>query len=113
MSDIELKKCDIDKTLMKEVSFESKEAMETDICYYAHLEAGSITVLDRLTGYGFNTRDVETGFRSPTGLFWLVSGDFDIRTYEDLTVNEAIKLIKENANTCIPTTEEIERENEK
>ena len=63
-----------------------------------HGEFGSITVLDRMTGYGH--RDVETGFRDPEGKFWLVSGNFSIRSYPDLTINEAIEQIKLLANTC-------------
>ena len=65
-----------------------------------HAPWGSITVLDRMTGFGW--RDVETGFRDPGGLFWLASGDFDITDFPDLSISEAIELIKENANTCIP-----------
>ena len=61
---------------------------------------GSITVVDRMTGFGW--RDVETGFRDPDGLFWLASGNFDITGFPDLSISEAIELIKENANTCIP-----------
>ena len=64
-----------------------------------HGEFGSITVLDRMTGYGY--RDVETGFRDKSGKFWLASGDFNIRSYPSLTVEEAIEKIKNNANTCI------------
>ena len=63
-----------------------------------HAEWGSITVLDRMTGFGW--RDVETGFKDPDGRFWLASGNFSIRMFPDLTVKEAIAKIKENANTC-------------
>ncbi len=64
-----------------------------------HGKFGSITVLDRMTGFGW--RDIETGFRSPDKKFWLASGCFDIRSFPELTVSEAIEKIKENANTCI------------
>ena len=63
-----------------------------------HGKFGSITVLDRMTGFGW--RDIETGFRDPAGKFWLASGGFCIREFPDLTVSEAIAKIKENANTC-------------
>jgi len=107
--------CDMDKDLIKDITFTKKdyncpEHEKPDVCYHAHLDCGSITILDRLTGFGHNVRDVETGFRSVGGLFWLVSGDFDIRRYEDLSVRSAIGLIKEMANTCIPNSKEIEDE---
>ncbi len=63
-----------------------------------HADWGSITVLDRMTGFGW--RDVETGFRDPDGRFWLASGNFSIRMFPELTVREAITKVKENANTC-------------
>jgi hypothetical protein len=55
-----------------------------------------ISVLDRMTGFGH--RDVETGFRDLNNSFWLVSGDFDIRYFPELTANEAINKIKHEAN---------------
>lgn len=72
-----------------------------DFQWAHHGEFGSITILDRMTGYGYGVRDVETGFRSPDRRFWLASGGFDIRNFPDLTVSEAIEKIKENANTCV------------
>lgn len=79
-----------------------------DIIYRLKIEDGShITVLDRLTGYGYNVRDIETGFRearngrkSMQTPFWLVSGNFDIRDKEGITISEAIEIIKKNANAC-------------
>lgn len=59
-----------------------------------------ITVLDRMTGFGY--RDIETGYRDPEDYFWLASGNFDIREFKDVTFKEAIELIKEKANTCVP-----------
>jgi hypothetical protein len=64
-------------------------------------EVEKITVLDRLTGYDYGFRDIESGYKSPYGKFWLASGNFDIRKFPNLTVLEAIAKIKENANTCI------------
>ena len=63
-----------------------------------HGEFGSITILDRMTGYGY--RDVETGFRSKDNKMWIASGNFCIRDFPDLTIDEAIQKIKDNANTC-------------
>lgn len=74
---------------------------EEDTLFSWYGEGGHrITVLDRLTGYGYNIRDIETGYKDPEGRFWLVSGDFDIRAFPGLTAEEAIQKIKENANTC-------------
>lgn len=71
-----------------------------------HSNIGSITVLDRMTGFtgmdGHGMRDVETGYRDKDGNFWLASGRFDIRDLNPKTVGEAIDLIKKNANNCIP-----------
>ncbi len=64
-------------------------------------EFGRITVLDRLTGYGDgDIRDIETGYKNKSGEFWLASGDFDIRRFGELTIEDAVLKIKENANTC-------------
>ena len=64
-----------------------------------HCNLGSITVLNRMTGYGCGVRDIETGYREPDGgKFWLASGNFDIRNKEPMTIGEAIDCIKRNAN---------------
>ena len=65
-----------------------------------HTNIGSITVVDRLTGFGW--RDIETGFRDKEGKFWLASGGCDVRASGSKNFGEAIRWIKENANTCIP-----------
>lgn len=64
-----------------------------------HSELGSLTVLDRRTGFGW--RDIETGYRSQEGKFWLASGDIDVRESGCATVGEAIEWIKDRANTCV------------
>lgn len=64
-----------------------------------HSNLGSLTVLDRMTGFGW--RDVESGFRDKDGKLWIASGGKDIRYAEVKTFGEAIEWIKENANTCI------------
>ena len=61
---------------------------------------GRLSVLDRLTGYGYGIRDTETGFLNTGDKFWLVSGMFDIRNYPDLTIEEAVAKVKLHANTC-------------
>jgi hypothetical protein len=80
--------------VFKEISMSSPDNFQ----FAHHGKFGSITVLDRMTGFGW--RDIETGFRSPDKKFWLASGCFDIRSFPELTVSEAIAKIKENANTC-------------
>lgn len=90
----------------------TKEEMDfgdnIDIIYRLKIEDGSrITILDRLTGYGYNIRDIETGYREASNgrksiqtPFWLVSGNFDIRKEGKMTIAEAIEIIKNNANSC-------------
>jgi len=88
--------------LIKDLEWtEETRCDDEDTIYYATTTAGRFSVLDRLTGFGSNIRDTETGFKASDGKFWLASGMFDIRTYPDLTIEEAIKKIKENANNCI------------
>lgn len=94
---------DIDKLLDQKIGdLEFKEENSTlpeDTLYAHRSEFGSITVLDRMTGFGH--RDIETGFKDKNGKFWLASGHFSIRWFPELTVREAIVKIKENANTCV------------
>lgn len=72
-----------------------------DTLYTAYLIGGGrLTVLDRVTGYSCGRRDIESGYKDKEGRFWLASGDFDIRS-RDVPVDEAIELIKANANTCV------------
>ena len=66
-------------------------------CHTSYL--GSITVLDRMTGFGY--RDVETGYRDLHGEFWLASGNFNILQQNCNTFGEAVELIKSNANNCV------------
>jgi hypothetical protein len=74
----------------------------TDFQQACHTSAlGSITVLDRLTGFEGYFRDVETGYRDLNGEFWLASGNFNILEQGCETFGEAIELIKKNANNCV------------
>lgn len=64
-----------------------------------HSELGSLTVVDRMTGFGW--RDVESGYRDKDGKFWLASGHHDVRDSGCKTVGEAIQWVKARANNCI------------
>ena len=79
---------------------------ETDKSLALHTNLGSITVLDRMTGFCGGIRDTETGFRDMDGNFWLASGNLDVRESDAKTIGEAIAWVKENANTCNPDRKE-------
>ena len=81
---------------------------ETDKSLALHTNLGSITVLDRMTGFGGGIRDTETGFRDMDGNFWLASGNLDVRESDAKTIGEAIAWVKENANTCNPDRKDDE-----
>lgn len=81
--------------------YEVPDMCDEDLQYALHTNLGSITVLDRMTGYGWGIRDTETGFRAPDGKFWLASGMQDVRFSGAKTVGEAIEWIKSKANTCV------------
>lgn len=74
-------------------------AVEDDHQLALHTNIGSITVLDRMTGFGW--RDVETGYRDLEGKFWLASGDIDVRYSDCKTFGESIEWIKARANNCV------------
>lgn len=92
----------IDTTTIEELEFKDVSSkynkLEGDSQFAHHGEFGSITVIDRMTGFGW--RDVETGFRAKDGKMWIASGNFSIREYLKLTIRAAIQMIKEEANTC-------------
>lgn len=73
--------------------------MDGDKQIALHTNLGSLTVLNRMTGFGW--RDVETGYRDTNGEFWLASGNQDVTMSGVKTIGEAIKWVKERANTCI------------
>lgn len=95
--------------IKEDTEFDSKYFLEVDMglnttdtqqaCHTCAL--GSITVLDRLTGYEGYVRDVETGYRDLHGEFWLASCNFNILDENCETFGEAIALIKERANNCV------------
>jgi len=76
-------------------------AMTEDRQWALHTNLGSITVLDRETGFDFGRRDTETGYRDPDGKFWLASGMLDVRESDAKTIGEAIEWVKRNANNCV------------
>ena len=85
---------------IKDIEWNNYTYCEGDNILYAYNFNGQrISVVDRLTGFGW--RDVETGYRDENDNFWLASGGFDIRDCTELTIEEAILKIKQNANSCI------------
>lgn len=72
---------------------------EPDTQFALHTNLGTLTVLDRMTGFGH--RDTETGFRAPDGKFWLASGDYDVRDSGVSTISDAIEWVKKRTNNCI------------
>ena len=87
-----------ESTLFCELSFHSVQEKDDDVQVALHTNLGSLTVLDRMTGYGW--RDIETGYRDTNGDFWLASGGFDVRDSGVKTIKDAIEWVKTNANTC-------------
>ncbi len=84
---------------VSDLEFTTTKHCESDYLHAVNLDDGSrITVLDRETGRGYGTRDIETGYSDPECKFCLASGGFDIRNSGDISVEEAIKLIKEASN---------------
>ena len=97
----------IQEPKIKDLVFKSETFCEGEnTLHFCNLPEGRISILDRKTGYSgcfynFPSRDIETGYRNAEDTaFWLASGNFDIRTYPELTISEAIAFIKERANTC-------------
>jgi len=77
-----------------------KYKFETDVQVALHTNLGSFTVLDRMTGFGNGAQDIESGYRDLDGNFWLASGGYDTREARLDTVGDAIKWVKDRANTC-------------
>lgn len=84
--------------LFYEVPYTGSDPYYDDKQWALHTNLGSITVLDRMTGFGW--RDVETGFRAPDKRFWLASGNLDVRISNAKTLGEAIAWIKLFSNNC-------------
>ena len=75
---------------------------DRDMSFALHTNLGSLTVLDRVTGFIGSPCDIETGFTDPEGNFWLASGNVDVRYSGCETFGEAIEWVKARANTCNP-----------
>lgn len=82
------------------LQWQEKRFEDKNVLFTAYTDLGRITVLDRLTGFGYNVRDIETGYMDNEKHFWLKSGQFDIMKYPELTIQEAVEMIKNRANTC-------------
>lgn len=78
---------------------------ENDEQWALHTNLGSLTVLDRMTGFGW--RDVETGYRDQNGNFWLASGNYDVRYSGAKNLGDAIKWVKDRANNCVGETTRV------
>jgi hypothetical protein len=96
------------KELFHRVRMPEHDGLYSDNQWALHTNLGSLTVLDRMTGFGY--RDVETGYRDMAGKFWLASGDFDVRYSGALTLGEAIQWVKTRANNCNPDRDEAVQE---
>lgn len=86
-----------------DLNFTEKQYPESEtISYHSIIDGiGTISILDRMTGFSFYGRDIETGFKDINGTFWLASFQrFDIRDYPDMNVIKAIHEIKKRSNTC-------------
>ena len=87
-------------TVINETDFHCVYAKHDETQFALYTDMGSLTVLDRMTGFGW--RDVETGYREPNGgKFWLASGGCDVRRSGAKTMQECIDWVKKNANTCV------------
>ena len=97
---------DMRNRVMFRKTYESKDSCNdrgapNETCWHHSLmNGGSISVVERLTGFGW--WDIETGYRSPCGQFWLASGDCDIRDHlaQFSSEDEMIEWVIRNANNC-------------
>ena len=87
------------KELFHDVAYETTRDNNKQWAFHSNL--GSLTVLNRMTGWGNGVRDTETGYRSPDGKFWLASGGYDVRESGCKTIGEAIDWVKRYSNSCV------------
>lgn len=81
---------------------EAYDGQPESICWYHGLPCGGvISVVSRMTGYGW--RDIETGYCSACGKFWLASGGYDIRRHlDELESDEDMaRWVMVRANNCV------------
>lgn len=81
---------------IKDLKFDKTALFDPSVLHSSQTSLGIITVLDRLKVVDYQC--IETRFLDNEGDWWVTSGNFDIRTYPDLTIEEAIELIKRRAN---------------
>ena len=96
------KNVELDSLFSAGLFHRTEKQFEDDESFALHTNLGSLTVLDRRTGFEGYVRDTESGFRDRDGNFWLASGMYDVRNSEVKTVGAAIAWVKERANTCVP-----------
>ena len=96
-----------DSTCITDTHFEPVESPcpEDNQQVAFHSDLGSLTVLRRMTGFGW--WDTETGFRDTHGNFWLASGNMDVRSIAPVSFATMVDWVKANADTCVPTKEEL------
>jgi len=86
------------ETLFKDLEFlEVPENLDGNTQFALHTNLGSLTVLDRLTGFSGGVRDTETGYRDSEKRFWLAEGMSDVRRSGAVTIQDAIDWVKANA----------------
>lgn len=88
-------------SMANRVSFSVEALSDGDACFcHYQPDGGRISVLDGMTGFGWI--DVETGYRCPSGQFWLASGGYDIRNHlHELNSDEEMtQWVIERANNC-------------
>ncbi len=83
--------------------FNDRGEPDTTVWKHRLMCGGSISVVHRLTGWGYGAWDEETGYRSPCGKFWLASGHWDIRDHLDEFDSEEgmIQWVIDRANNCV------------
>lgn len=89
-------------SMANRVSFQRYEFPDGDERFTHHQpDGGRITVVDRMTGFGW--RDIETGYRCPSGQFWLASGNCDIRDHlgEFNSDDDMAAWVISRANNCM------------
>jgi hypothetical protein len=90
------------ETPFKDLKFYQAPRQVPDEQWALHTNMGSLTVLNRMARFtgidGHGHRDIETGYRSPDGQFWLASGMCDVRKSGAVTMQEAIDWVKKHAN---------------
>jgi len=86
--------------VLSDYEYKVREYADNTLYVYQFDNGIVITILDRLTGFGW--RDVETGLRIGKD-FWLASGNIDVmRDCVGMLMDDVVLYIKKYANTCKP-----------